>query len=344
MLLGAIAVLVCGWEISQACAWDSDTLGDEAHLKPELFDVITGQFPHHGEAYYRERIRRLTGKLGKQDNSFLARNDLAVAHMRVGQYMKAEHLLKENLAEQPGDYFTISNLGVLAKKRGNFGEAAGWIEKALEIRPEGHLGIGDWYLKMLIYREMAHHSGDREPPANFLGQSYATSFHPPRMDVVELPPAFRPGLDLAERERLVLLLQNDQSFADGFVLLGDMLANTGDLNLAFLAFTRAIELNHSNDSEIRRRRRELLGLFHAAEDTDFPDLMAYWRMRIAEAEDHLVKASHWLPKFQKIEAEMAKNALPKLSDVSAEAEKRGVTRYRPEESKQPGAVIRKRPS
>ncbi|MEM7014536.1 MAG: tetratricopeptide repeat protein, partial [Verrucomicrobiota bacterium] len=135
-----------------ACLWDRDTLADEAKLRPEIFDVITGQVPHHGDAYYEARIKQLAGKTDQDDDPFLARNDLAVAYIRIREFDKAHEILTRNLAEKPGDYFTISNLGVLEKKRGNYSAAAEHIEKALSIRSEGHLGIGDWYLKMIEFR------------------------------------------------------------------------------------------------------------------------------------------------------------------------------------------------
>ena len=35
-------------------------MADELRSSPNVFDLITGQFPHHGEAYYGLRIERLS--------------------------------------------------------------------------------------------------------------------------------------------------------------------------------------------------------------------------------------------------------------------------------------------
>ena len=43
------AGLVLGWGGAHACIWDTDTLRDELRMQPGLFDLITGQFPHHGK-------------------------------------------------------------------------------------------------------------------------------------------------------------------------------------------------------------------------------------------------------------------------------------------------------
>lgn len=57
-----ILALACyclgGLSNSLDCALDSDTLRDEVNAKSDLYDLVTGQFPHHGEAYYQERVRR----------------------------------------------------------------------------------------------------------------------------------------------------------------------------------------------------------------------------------------------------------------------------------------------
>ena len=61
---------------AEACIWDSDTLRDESIAHPSWFDILIGQFAHHGEPYYRERIERLTAKGALSEAE---RNDLAVA-------------------------------------------------------------------------------------------------------------------------------------------------------------------------------------------------------------------------------------------------------------------------
>ena len=324
-----------------ACLWDRDTLRDETSIAPDLFDLITGQFPHHGDGYYHQRVKKLKREINgggiklfkrkgppKNDKVFGDRNDLAVAYIRLREFTKAEEILRQNLAQKPGDYFTLSNLGVLEKKRGNYKAAAIYIEKALAIRPEGHLGIGDWYLKMIQHRIRSQES---VPTTNFLGESYAK--HHVDSDSDDASPADKTAASPEKTERfnrLKLLVQNDQTFADGFVVLGDFLAARGDLNLAFLAYTRAIELKHPNDQQIRNRRKSLLAHFEQAASHEIPDRMAFWREQIAKAELTLTKAQQWLPQFQAAEAQLAKSMdSPPFGVVETKLEKQGIKRYRP---------------
>ena len=52
-------------------------------------------------------------------------------------------------------------------------------------------------------------------------------------------------------DKLKRLLANDQTFADGFVAMGDFLATRGELHMAFLSFTRALDTGHANEQAAR---------------------------------------------------------------------------------------------
>ena len=172
--LWSMAVLGASLSTAVSCLWDRDTLRDELKTETDTFDLITGQFPHHGDEYYRRRIEVLQAneaKLGLEE-----RNDLAVAYIRLKRFDEGRAILLNNLKQEPGDYFTLSNLGVCAKKEGRFQKAADYIERALEVRREGHLGLGDWYLKRLRYRAALDANPEGVPKTNFLvhlgGSSY----------------------------------------------------------------------------------------------------------------------------------------------------------------------------
>ena len=148
-----------------ACLWDSDTIRDEIQARPSLFELVTGHLPHHGTAYYEARVGRLEPK---RDRSQEETNDLAVALIRLSRFDEAAALLKAQLAKEPGRYITLSNLGVLHKKQGDYARAADYIHQALAIKPEGHMGLGDWYEKALAWR--AQRETETSPPLeNFSG-------------------------------------------------------------------------------------------------------------------------------------------------------------------------------
>lgn len=290
---------------ARACLWDGDTLRDEAVQKGSLYDFITGQFPHHGSGYYQARVRRLTAA-GALDHS--GRNDLAAAFIRLEQWEKAEVLLKQNLAAQPGDYFTLSNLGVLEKKRGRYAQSSEWIGKALAIKPEGHLGLGDWYLKNLQYRTAVAAASGKPPVKDFLGLDYAQSFKPV-FDSEKSSQAASPAEE-ETRLRLQRMLENDQTFADGFLVAGDNLARRGDLNLAFLCYRRAQQLKHPNSVETSRRLKGMYQHFNqltysGSSNSDYRAAMARVKEKYDSASDRaFAAAADWLKVFQKTEAEL----------------------------------------
>jgi tetratricopeptide (TPR) repeat protein len=218
-----------------ACAWDSDTLRDEAAANPNRFDILIGQFAHHGEPYYRHRISTLTEKKYLTPGQ---KNDLAVAYMRVGEFNTSEELLIEVLDEYPDHYAALSNRGVLAKKYGDLKTAIHFIEKALAESPAGHMGIGDWYLKMLQWR-LAEANGNA-PDEPFV------------------PHWSNSNMRLGDyTDRLFDLIRNDQTFSDAYFVIGQLLDDHGDTQLAYIAYTRAKLLRHPESSKIEERIKNI---------------------------------------------------------------------------------------
>lgn len=305
-LICLLSVLGLGMTSCLACLWDSDTLRDElANAKGvEIYDLLTGQIPHHGTDYYGYRIYRIGGKIKAGSATAQDRIDLAVAHIRTGNYESGEKILKEDLAKNRKNYEMLSNLGVLEKKRGNFAKAADLIEDALEIKPEGHMGLGDWYVRMLRYRAQLDADPQLVPAENFLGVAYKSSFKPkPRGD-----------RDLLYKEdstytKLANLLRNDQTFADGFVAMGDILAISGDFNLAYIAYVRAGELGHSNMAELQRRKVGIVNKWKTQKDS-----LTHTDVRAA-----IKAATDWLEEFQAAESELGKVKMDRVEFAEVEA-------------------------
>ena len=83
------------------CLWDTDTLRDELSENTSVYDLIMGQFPHHGEAYYEERVKLLDVKeeLTEQES-----HDLGVALTRLGKFEKAKAIFLELYEKNPEGY------------------------------------------------------------------------------------------------------------------------------------------------------------------------------------------------------------------------------------------------
>lgn len=322
-----LSVSVIASNRSLACLWDTDTLSDEIKLQANTLDLILGQFPHHGDAYYKLRIRRLS-EVKRPDLEML--NDIAVAHVRLGEFNKAEKFLAEALTINPKSYKTLSNIGVSAKKQGDFTKAADFISKALKIKPAGHMGLGDWYLKALLWRSKHEKINEQTPIAhNFLYKSYKESFNDSDYGSGETDSREK------SKSRPAQMVKNDQSFADGFLVLGDYLTEKGDLSLAFLAHTRAMMLGHQNPDEIRRRRRAYL-TYHQT----FPGIPRSkitvrnkpWAKGIANAENMINKGANWLTLFKEKEAQLLNGKksekLVTYTEVLQALEKDGIKKVR----------------
>ncbi|MDP4780092.1 MAG: hypothetical protein NWS16_07635 [Akkermansiaceae bacterium] len=311
--------------VGSACLWDTDTLREEIAVRPTMWDLLLGQFPHHGDAYYQARIARLE-KAGELDVASL--NDLAVAHVRLKEFKPAWKALEAARLIKPDHYETLSNMGVTAKKQGDFQKGAEYIAKALELKPEGHMGLGDWYLKALRWRAKNEHSTKENPPAkNFLGVAYPESFSDSDYGSDHDKPAKAPTLE----DRYEQLIRNDQSFADGFVTVGDALTFRGDLNLSFFAYTRALMLDHQNPGEVSRRRLTYLKYFETFLSNE-RNLRGdtHQKAAIKNAEEKINGGLAWLEQFKAVETDLlnenADERLVKFEDVETEMERRGIHR------------------
>jgi Flp pilus assembly protein TadD len=90
---------------------------------------ILGRFKD-GEAAFRKAIE-LCGSAGGAISE--ARNELAICLMESGDIKGAESELEAALKEEPENIKIISNLGVLAAKKGEKDRAASFFRTALEI-------------------------------------------------------------------------------------------------------------------------------------------------------------------------------------------------------------------
>jgi Flp pilus assembly protein TadD len=74
------------------------------------------------------------------DNSD-TRNELAICLMEQKKYAAARKELEAALREEPENVKIISNLGVLAMKKGDSDEAAAFFRTVLELEPEDPIAL-----------------------------------------------------------------------------------------------------------------------------------------------------------------------------------------------------------
>jgi hypothetical protein len=136
-----------------------------------VHDVLHERFPKHGEAYHRERERRLRERLATTPPDVPAfdddTDDLAIALARLNRREEAIQLLRAKLGKQSAadkseavKYTTFSNLGAILMEdseakaaagdpdaANRFAEGAAFAKRAHEANPKAHFGRTEWQVK-----------------------------------------------------------------------------------------------------------------------------------------------------------------------------------------------------
>lgn len=332
----AVAGLLAATSASALCIWDTDTLRDEMQTKADDFDLITGQFPHHGTVYYEARVKQAQTNLAAQPDDIVARNDLGVALLKLGRFDESLAEFNAIREQQPGKYETLSNLGVLHKKWGKFAKAAEFTKQALAIKPEGHLGLGDYYLMMLTWQALEATNPASPPALSYFGTKYGKGgMHAEmlrRYDPVGDDGEERPSPARADPKRIRALVRSDRTFADGILMLADQLASERELNLALWGYLRARQLNHPNPAAIQSRIDWVFRHWNEAVGQGFGKGVESQASAVAGITAELVESQTWREQFETVEGELIEaNGLAAVDfkTVEAELERRGIERFRP---------------
>ena len=317
----AIICLLILMDSVQACLWDRDTIKDELKNNTSTYDVIMGQFYHHGKAYYISRKAQYLKELETNADDLDLLNDLAVAHIRLKEFDEAKIVLRRALELNPKYYKTLSNLGVLYKKDKDYVHAVFYTKRALTIKKEGHLGLGDWYLKMLEYR-VALEKEDK-PTKNFLGEEYGKA---------DWRYAWEDKSKklLAKIKRLILLVRNDQTFADGFVVLGDALLRRGEMNLAVRCYLKAIKLEHHNTEFVQKKIEEVLKHILEARNHGKEKIKKYKAYYMKNIAIENQKLEEWQGLYTEIEEDLIQQGLEaSFNQITEVMKEKKIKKFRP---------------
>lgn len=322
----ALAVTAIAGTASAFCIWDTDTIRDELQTKANDFDLIVGQFPHHSKGYYEARVKQAEAKLAADPTDIAARNDLGVALLKLGRWELSLEQFQRIEQQEPGRYETLSNLGVLYKKWGKPAQAAEYTAKALAIKPAGHLGLGDFYLKMLKWQADRKANPNTKPATTYLGYTYESGIWR----------VFPKGADEAARakwvDRIKALVRSDRTFPDAHFVLGDYYHTRWDLNLALWAYSRALQLGHPRPDACNARIAAIFKHWREAvkhRGGTVGDQAA----TVKTVQAKLAAYGAWQTKFEALETELIAAqglAAVDFAKVEAELKARGMERFRPE--------------
>jgi len=302
-----ICLIILGACQLSACVNSTYSRLDEKRVTNELAYIVMGQFAHRSTEFYRFQEKKAQASLSEDENNFSARNDLAVAYIKLGRYQDAEKELQKNEDLYPGKYETAANLGVLYKKKENFAQAAKYIEKSLQIKAGGHMGLGDYYLKM------CESLAKEDFTINFLGVAYDAE---PQVNA-----------DVANKEYLISLIKNDYMFADAYLILGDVFYVEGEYQLAALAYGRAkyLGISYNIYKRLNLLREKWRGLKKAGELVE--DRHSLYRSISKSSKE----AQIWVDQFKVVDADLIKRTgeAKSIDAVLQEMDKQGIKREFP---------------
>ncbi len=326
-----------GVGIPLACINTTYSRTDEVEITSDLGYLIIGAFAHHGPAFYENEVKRCLKLLADDPQHFEARNDLGAAYTKLGMWEKAQAAFERNEELHPARYETASNLGVMYKKMGEYAEAESWIRKSLQLKPGGHMGLGDYYLLMIQWQQQKGQSLETEnagggeardadadanetatPIKNFLGVHYAAGS--------------AATAKVANKEYVVTLIKNDISFSDAYLVLGDILFEEKNYQLALRAYHRASRLSLEQNSQPHsfiagKRQANVITTWQAeAQPGHVIEEGPGWYDQL---EDEVAAAAEWLEEFQKVEAVFIEKGLDvSFLNLKPEVEKQGFAKPR----------------
>ena len=374
LLLFAFSIQSMGFPI--ACINTSYSRLEEVEITNYLGHLIIGAFAHHGPAFYEQEVRRCIAELAKNPNDFEARNDLGAAYSKLGNWAKALIAFQKNEQFHPGKYETASNLGVLYKKMEKYAEAEKYIKKALEIKPVGHMGLGDYYLQMIKWRKeyktqsvSSDFGGDADISDNLVDQKSIFSptgdqevafqtetekanevFEEENSDPADQSTSYDQHVTpeenflgvpyddgtaatakIANKQYLLTLIKNDMNFSDAYLVLGDVLFEEKDYQMALRAYYRAMQL--SNDQELNAHgaiaRKRQLDIVKMWREERKPGYVVEQFHRSSQLAFEVEAASEWLKDFQQVEQEMIEQGRSvAFADLKPEVERRGIKKPR----------------
>ena len=109
------------------------------------------QLPRQAEAALKEKVERRIARLKEHPNRLHAKwwNELAAAHIRLGDPATAASILESAVKSFPDDYGVHANLGTAYHLLGRYSKAAQHIQRDLEIDPNAHFGLEPFHLALL---------------------------------------------------------------------------------------------------------------------------------------------------------------------------------------------------
>ena len=308
------------------CLWDSDTLDTELRGLPEAFDLIVGKWHRHSDAYYEDRVAKLTDKAALTLADF---DDLAVAYEHLDKRDKAIEVMADKamvLAAKPDkehQYRYHANLGTFYAHAGKFDDALRELRTAVELNPDAHFGREVYQIELIEYVAAAK----KEPAVwrlhsslRHAGYSVQLTFARAALGVSFATPITQPGWngprvldwDAAYKALAGMLRFGGLEGAELYRGLGELYLSKAHLNLAWWAYGRAIERGHPAASDLEIVRKAIESHWNEARSHN---RTGHINPTKADYDKKRAEADGWLRRFHVAEAD----AIARGDDVRSDA-------------------------
>ena len=308
------------------CLWDSDTLDTELRGLPEAFDLIVGKWHRHSDAYYEDRVAKLTVKSPVDLADY---DDLAVAYEHLGKRdaaietmaRKAEALVAK--PDKEHQYRYHANLGTFYAHAGKFDDALRELRAAVDINPDAHFGREVFQIELIRYVAAANQDPSVWTLHSCLRHAgYYLSFSVGSNAISSDPVTYRerPGWngnrkidwDAAYKALGGMLRFGGLEGAELYRALGELYLAKEHLNLAWWAYGRAIERGHPAAENLAGIRKSIESHWNEARPHNNT---GHVNPTQADYDKKRAEADAWLARFQKAEAE----AIGRGEDVRSDA-------------------------
>ena len=325
-----LAIALAAMAVSP-CLWDSDTLDTELRGLPDAFDLVIGRWHRHSDAYYEERVARLSKKATLELSDY---DDLAVAFEHLDKRDAAIETMArkaEELAAKPDQeqqYRYHANLGTFYAHAGRFDEALRELRTAVEINPDAHFGRERFQIELIEYvaaakkddvlwraRSFLRHSGYdvlindvgseaiRAEPVAWGSYEVEDGKHvkyPTKWQVYEGWNGTQElDWDAAYQAVCGMLRFGGLEGAELYRTLGELYLSKQHLNLAWYAYGRAIERGHPAAAALQRVRDAIAGHWDSARPHT---KTGHVNPTDADYREKRADADQWLARFQALEA------------------------------------------
>lgn len=311
-------------------AWGIDA-APAGSPEPSVFDLIANQLPRMAEDYWKRRLEEVRRDYLQHLDDARARRESLPCLVALGQFDQAVADAQRGLGGGGApDYDTLAVLVQLHLRRNDLAAAREACDRALAARPADATDPARDFMAMIRWLEAT--PPGVVPEMDYLGRRYADF---PKAKGASGSASEMLGGGNADNAlaRIRELLRHEPIFADGHLVLGDLLVERDEASLALAAYFRAIRLAHPNPAEIERRIDHVLGTIRKRAMTypSVPPIRGESKASArARAEADFAVAAEWVVEFKKAHALQAVDGVqPSYDDVARAVQAAGVGRAAP---------------